>query len=363
MASTVGVLDKSLLYERVRETLRERCRQEDGSTLPSLRQLSSELDVNHFTISRALRDLEAEGIVKILPRRGIFIQQQTRQPKHKRVELATFNSGLKNISSCLVQGVEEIAGNGMIHHTMLGQSPLPDGDTFLSVLKERSVEAVVFNGVSYSQYPHSLDEANLIHRVAQELPIVIVGSPHQIVVADCVYGDTRPAMRQYLEACRSKGFARFSFLGATRWRPANNERFECFKDFILAHRLQWDESWIIYDTQKTYRESVRQMLAQPIKPQVIIAYSASCAYAAIIEVQRCGLQPGRDVHILTFASLMSDVDALTPDATVVFIDEIEVGRRAYRLLQEKSSAAVGASSLEPCVELVPARFINNLLEE
>ena len=361
MVESPAVLDRSLLYERVREKLRERCLAETGATLPPLRQLSSELNVNHFTISRALRDLQREGLVKILPRRGIFIQQQPQRPRYKNVELITFHAGLKTISSCLLQGVEEIAGNGMVHHTMLGHPPLPAPRVLLRELKERGIEGVLFNGVSYFKYPHSLAEANLIHEIAEQLPIVIVGGAHQIIAADCIYGDTRPAMKQYLETCKRKGFKRYAYLGANSRRPANSERFECFKNFILAHRLEWNESWVVYGTDKPHREVACRMLEQSVRPEVIVAYNASSAYAAIIEVQRCGLQPGRDVHILAFANWMSDVVALQQDATVVLLDELEVGRRAYQLLQEKTTNS--KSEHEPHIERIPARFMNNLLEQ
>jgi len=360
MSTSEVVLDKSLLYERVRETLRERCRQEESETLPSLRQLSSELGVNHFTISRALRDLEEEGIVKILPRRGIFIQSSITAPKNKNVELVTFNAGLKNISLCLLEGIEEVAGDGMVHNTMLSHFSLPSVNSFLRTLEEREVEGVLFNGVSYVEYPYSLEEANFIHGVSQQLPIAIVGSSHQIISADSIYGDTRPAMREYLEACKEKGFERYAFIGISTKRPANRERFACFRDFILENRLEWNQSWLIPASRFSLREQIREMFAkQP--PQVVIAYSANHGYTAIIEAQRCGLQPGRDFHLLVFASLQADVDALRTDATVVMIDEVEVGRRAYQLLQEKLADPNGEH--EPRIERIPARFTNNLLEK
>lgn len=359
-------VDKSLLYERVRETLRERCQRETSDTLPSLRLLSREMGVNHFTISRALRDLECDGLVKIVPRRGIFIQDKSRRPRHKRIELVTLHTDLHRVSSCLLQGVQELAGNNVAHQTILGRPSLLHASQLIKELQERDVEGVLFNGVGYFQYPHSLAEANLIQDIAQQLPIVIVGGTHPIIAADCVYGDTRSATRKYLDQCVRLGFERYAYLGASSQRPANRERYECFKNFILEHRLGWNESWITYGTEEPYRERISRLLKNDEKPQVVIAYNADCAYSVIIEAQRRGIRPGQDIHILALVNFISDATALQSEATVILLDELEVGRRAYEMLQKKVSEPFVPLSLScqpPRIERLPARFVNNLLEE
>jgi len=365
MAGVSDTLDRSLLYERVREELRERCLRAESSMLPPLRRLSEELSVNHFTISRALRDLERDGLVKIMPRRGIFIQSPIEHHPEaaNTVELVTFNSGLRNISLHLLHGIEEVAGGGQAHNVMLTHFPLPDPQEFVQTLQKRGVGAVLFNGVSYLQYPHSLHEANFIYEISRHLPIAIVGGPHNIVQADCIYGDTRPATREYLELCHQRGLERFAYLGADSPRPANSERFGCFRDFILEHRLEWNEQWMVKTRQgkADYRTAVQQIFQQPKQPQVVIAYNANYAYAALLEMQRCGLRPGKDVHLLAFTSLESDALALMPDATVISIDEVEVGRRAYKLVHEKMTAKAPEES--PRTVHIAAAFMNNLLLE
>jgi len=364
MAEVTDTLDRSLLYERVREELRERCLRAESSMLPPLRRLSEELSVNHFTISRALRDLESDGLVKILPRRGIFIQPPVKHAEAANtVELVTFNSGLRNISLHLLRGIEEVAGGGQAHNVMLTHSPLPDSQEFIQTLQKRGVGAVLFNGVSYLPYPDSLHEANFIYEVSQHLPIAIVGGPHNIVQADCVYGDTRPAMREYLELCHQKGLERFAYLGADSHRPANNERFACFRNFILEHRLEWNERWMVKSRRESadHRAAVQQIFKGQRMPQVVIAYNANYAYATLLEMQRGGLHPGKDVHLLAFTSLESDALSLMPDATVISIDEVEVGRCAYKLVYEKMTGQT--SNKDPRTLHIAATFMNNLLLE
>src|SRR5690606_35567258 len=105
--------------------------------------------------------------------------------------------------------------------------------------------------------------------------------------------------------------------------------------------------------------AVQQMFQLQHIPQVVIAYSANYAYAALLEMQRCGLRPGKDVHLLAFTSLEADTLALMPDATVVAIDEQEVGRRAYQLLHEKMMSE--SPPQPPQTVRVIAKFRNHLL--
>ena len=49
-----------------------------GDQLPSYRELSEKWDVDHRVIARAYRALEAEGLVEIRGRSGVFLQEQER---------------------------------------------------------------------------------------------------------------------------------------------------------------------------------------------------------------------------------------------------------------------------------------------
>lgn len=160
---------QNLLYERVREQLRELCRQEAGTALPPLRQLSSVLDVNHLTVSRALRDLENEGVVEVLPRKGVFVRKNPFDAQNANIELVTFyhqRQSILDISASILRGIEEAGGTGVVHSTTVATPPLPDAKRFLASLKERRVRAALFLGVNYLKYPDSLDEAVFIREVS-----------------------------------------------------------------------------------------------------------------------------------------------------------------------------------------------------
>lgn len=353
--------DRSLLYERVREELRGRCRQVPGTALPSLRQMSAELDVNYVTVLRALRDLEEEGLVEIVPRKGIYVRGNQTQPAGKNIELVTFYSQqqyILDISSHAMGGMEAAGGTGIVHNTTLTVPPFPDAMDFVHTLQQRQVGAVLFLGVQYLKYPHSLDEANFIRQVAEQIPAVIMGCPHQLVSLDCVYADPRPQLREYLELCYQKGLRRFGFLGVHP-RATIHERFELFKDFILDHRLEWDERYML-PHETTAIEDTRRYFQQTPLPEVLVTVDTYALYA-MMEAHRCGIKLGEEMHLVTISSHEMQMRPLLGEVTVILADENEVGKRAYQLAQGKLLPS-HQQEQEPVIERVPGRFLNNLME-
>lgn len=348
------------LYEQVREQLREHCAGEAGGMLPSLRQLSQEMEVNHLTVSRALRDLEEEGIVEVVPRKGIFVNAV--QKKLEKVELVTFFSSkqsLFDIASQVMQGMKEQAADAVTHGRTLSIPPLPSASALIAELKEQEVRAAIFLGAGYLDYPESLQEAMLIHEVSQHLPVVIAGCPVESLSLDCVYGDPRPQLREYLESAYQKGLRRFAYLGSEISRIHFQERVEAFKEFLLDHGICRKRHYLPSESSGVTRAAQGLMAQEPL-PQVIIAANLHYAFSAVMEAQRRNLELGKDIHVLCFASVEADAKPILPYATVIMLDEVEMGRQALTLAHQRLKDA-GDVLLEPQCKRLQARFLNHLL--
>jgi len=365
MQTAEVTFDRSTLYERVREELRQRCQVEAGTALPSLRQLSSELDVNHLTISRALRDLENEGLVEVIPRKGVFVRDHGSHVLPSNIELVTFNSNsnqywIRDISSSILRGMGAAANGEMVHGTTLTIPPFPDAKSFIKLLQERRVGAVLFLGVSYLPYPDSLAEANFIHQIAQAMPVLAVGSPHKMVEMDSVYGDPRALIGEYLEACYQKGLRRFAFLGSYPERATGAERLEVFKKFALTHNIRWEDRYVLSYSPRL-RADIEEFFTIDPLPEVLLTADIYYASAALMEAQKRGLEPGKDIHLLTFSSNPAEVQHLLSEVSVILIEETEVGKCAYELAQKRILNPTQNDTVTPM--RVPARFLNHLLEQ
>jgi len=347
------------LYEQVREQLRERCAEDAGGMLPSLRQLSQDMEVNHLTVSRALRDLEAEGLVEVIPRKGIFINPVPQ--KLEKVELVTFFSEqqqLSDIAAFMMQGMKEVSNGAIVHARSISLPPIPSTKVLLEQFREQEVSAAIFLGAGYLQYPDSLLEACLIYEISREMPVVIAGCPVESLELDCVFGDPRPQLRKYLEEAHGKGLRRFAYLGSHISRSHFRERVEAFKEFLLDYGIAWNRAFFPPE-EENVTHSAQLILDQSPLPEVVIAANLHYAFAVVMEAQRRNLEPGKDIHILCFASIEEDAKPILPYATVILLDEVAMGRQAFEIAHARLKE--GAGAVRARKYRLPARFLNKLL--
>lgn len=341
------------LFEQVREHLRQLCLSQPADVaLPSLRQLSESLNVNHITISRALRELEAEGVVSIMPGKGTFVCAP-REGSHN-IEMVTVladNKFLRETSRHTFKGIQERVQKGCsLTGSTLMFPPLPDVNSFLQSLKSRQIAAVAFFGFGYLSYPESFYETELIHRVAQEMPVVLIGKEHSLLKLDCVYCDAGPQLQTYLEECYANGMRRFEYLGAGERLAHLERRQNVFETFLLAHGLTWQRP---ISAETASNETLVNVVLDA-QPEVVIASTATRAYGLVFEAQRRGLQLGRDLHVICFAGSAEEVEPIANSVDMILLEEEEVGRcvshRIYNRLQ-------GTDKPAPVVRRVPGRFV------
>lgn len=340
------------LYEQVREHLREQClRSYADVALPSLRQMSESLGVNHITISRALRDLEAEGVVRVIAGKGTFVAKM--ETSNRAVEMLTFHTHIPDLLETA-------------RHTLVGmQSGLPDGfslsgntlilppvpktETFLQALQERQVAAMAIFGFGYLPHPDSFLEAQLIYEISEHIPVVMVGKEHSLLKLDCIFCDPAPQMHTFLGECYERGMRRFEYLGAHDNQPHLKHRLTAFQEFLFTHGLNWQ-----YPARDLERAAeIDSLLAAT--PEVIVVSTPYYAHQLVVEAQRRGLQLGADTHILCFAGSLEEVRAIAPYVSVIVLQEEEVGRCVVQRLHNRLT---GADKPAPISRCVPGRLIH-----
>lgn len=74
--------------------------------LPSCRELAKELGINPNTVSKAYTVLENEGYIKILPKKGVYVNYQGEKIDNKKLEITEFFKHLKEENICLKEITE-----------------------------------------------------------------------------------------------------------------------------------------------------------------------------------------------------------------------------------------------------------------
>jgi DNA-binding LacI/PurR family transcriptional regulator len=178
---------------------------------------------------RALRDLETDGLLRIVPRKGTFVAHS---PETK-IELLTITRNVEEMgptSHRVLAGMQEAHRPGeTVMGATLATPPFPDAEKFVQELQARRVAGLVVFGYGYFSYPESLYEASFIHTLAEKVPLVLAGKPHDLLELDAVYCDPRPQLRSSLEGCYEQGARRFGYLASISRTTHFCERMEAFR--------------------------------------------------------------------------------------------------------------------------------------
>jgi DNA-binding LacI/PurR family transcriptional regulator len=363
----VSSLQRASLHGKIREQLRAEYLEPAGSALPSLRELSRQLGVNHATISRALRDLEKEGVVEVVPRKGAFsIIAPSPKPLNTEtsaIEFAVFaseNQNVLDVATAIFKGSlqagkagEKSSASLQITRTVSNVPPLPDPQNYVSGLQKRGISAVAFLGFGYLNFPDSHHEANFLFEVSRQIPTVLIGGPHPTLQLDCVFSDPRPQLGTFLKKCLADGLRDYEFLGMRRNLPHQQLRYETFCRFLMQHGLTWPGN--NYDDLST-PDLAMHLKKRKKLPQAVVAVNINRALTFILEAQRRGLQLPDEVRVLCFASSAMQAAPILPYADVVLLDEAAVGERAMELLRQNSRRNSPFPS-QARWELIPAQLL------
>ena len=342
---------KQPLHEQVREHLREHyLNLSPDVALPTLRQMSETLGVNHITISRALRDLESEGLVRVIPGKGAFVNKV--EIANRSIELLTLCTrigGLVETSLHTFNGMQERLQTGYsLNLNTLALPPVPRAEVWLQAARARQTDALAIFDFEYLPYPDSFLEAQFIHELAEQMPVVLVGKEHNLLKLDCVYCDPAPQMRTYLEECFQAGARTFGYVGVNYAHHHLRHRVEAFQEFLLCHGLTWQKPLKGTDPASEIQHIVET------KPEVVVASDPWNAQHLVVEAQQNGRQVGVDLQVLCFAGSLDQVRAIKPYVSVVLLEEEEVGRCIVNRLHNRLS---GIDKPAPLTRRIPGKLV------
>lgn len=152
---------KNRIYETLKETIAGMNIYEGpGELRLDERQLSEDLGVSRTPVREAIARLEQEGLVRIVPRRGVFVARKT---KPEILEMITVWAALESMAARLITEKatdEEIASLRTLFATTEDETPQANIDEYSS-MNIRFHQAII--ALSKSRLLESMTETLFIH--------------------------------------------------------------------------------------------------------------------------------------------------------------------------------------------------------
>lgn len=274
-----------------------------GESLPGQRELCTRFNVSTFTLHKALRQLEQEGLVKVLARKGIFTTEPARA-QTRRLRLVFLDKpGVLRVSDYGLNAFMAVAGR---HHVECHVTHIDGGDMdALGRILAESRETPDVAGVIVDGY---FDEGTFEFLRRFNQPWVMFGDGHclralndaPIVAPDQFQGNVLAAERLIAQGCDC--LVLVNFRGETDWPWVRESRAAIFAigDERPQVRIVLPETPAIASPAR-FEEEVRQRLTE-IKP-ARVGILCRCFYA---------------LHAATPLSRLAEV---RPDALLMVIDE------------------------------------------
>jgi LacI family transcriptional regulator len=278
------------LHEELRRAISSGEFSESGY-VPTQRDLSARFDLAHTTVRRALKRLEAEGLIASEPRRGFRILAKANDPTR----------------GCPLAYIPELSSpafmDGPFHGSLLvalreaaarrGWSLLTSGDgaagQTLAGLRAQRAFGVVLNTV---------EPGMLRAVVAAGLPAVVVNDQPEGFALDSVIQDGQEGGLLAARYLGERGCRRVAWLGSSGGDVHSLDRLGGALAGIQRYCGRVRPELVCEAPQTEWRARSRELLARADRPDGIICLWREAAMAVSDAAADAGLVLGRDLHLV-----------------------------------------------------------------
>lgn len=353
--ASVTLLDRASqepLYRQIERHLREQIdlRQlHPGDRLPSIRDISGSLGVNHLTVRQAVKNLERQGVLSTERGRGTFVSEPCL--RGAKVTMIVPNLGIP-LNAAISNGVREALAAREMELLIFDSHDDPE----LEVENLRRIEeydlrgAIIFSMMRLAPMREILrlslagSPVVLLDRHLEDLPV-----PH--VRSDNWQGGYT-ATRHLIE----RGRTRIAFLSDVT-STTTRDRLNGYRDALADANLVAERDLIsrVSTADDDSCAATRRLLELPSPPDAIFYGNDLRAIVGMQELRQAGLRVPDDIAVVGFDdSPMAKL--CDPPLTTIRQDGLELGRTAAEVLMHVM-AQPAAAQKEPPARIVPVELI------
>jgi GntR family transcriptional regulator of arabinose operon/LacI family transcriptional regulator len=348
-------------YSRVKEFLLGKLsgnQLRPGDPLPTETVLAETLGVGRNTVRQAMAELSNDGIVERIQGKGTFISRQAQRLYGQ--ELAVFALIVPwlqgSLYTSLVKGFGEAAE--AINHAVLVCDTEADvrgqSDAIIRAIDRRVA------GVAMVPIAEPTPEYQLRHLRQNDIPVVFCHRGPGDKSVPIITWSWKEVGERAARMIAEQGHRRVAFLAWLRYEVT--EAYEqAFRATLHEIGIELPENRVHYnaalvdprqpnisdlpDDDGAHR-ALAAMLRSEDRPTAVFTHDIEGAERVYLEAVHSGLRVPEDLSIVTFGGKLCG-GAIGQRLTTITIDEVEMGRRAVRLLEEIVNGRVAEQSLEP----------------
>lgn len=310
-------------YNRIAEQLRKRIESgELSGTLPGVKQLALDYDVNFMTVNKAINQLEAENLVYRISRKGTYVRKQRNvalafcDPNPHLLEASFYGPLVSAVQSSLNR-----CNCFMIFENLYGRS-----SRSMTSLAQRVDGMILTSGVG----------TPFLEAMEGKPCIRVMGVTDPGCRFDHISYDSAKVGRIAAEYLTGRGHRRIGFLGYAH-SDLFRERFESFRQALRERDIVlWEPPPAPRFSNELLTKQLEAWLAEKDRPTGVFCSTDYEAGFCCNFLYEHGLKPQRDLDVIgcnndIFGSMMM------PQALPASIElcSAEIGRQAAVLLLDR----------------------------
>lgn len=278
------------LYQKIYNEIKEQIlsgQYPPGQRIPTELEISEAYSVSRITATRAVKDLETDGYIHRIRKRGSIVNP----PEHYR-ENQSANSSIAIILPFDMDVSLEIC-DGAQSRALLYNHTISLFNSAHSKEQERKIieDLLKMDAQGFIIWPTGMYEnIDVFSRIQiQHKPLVFLDFPKVGIHAPCVSADNQKAMRQVTDYVISKGHTRIAFCGTSiRQKWTEGERFKGYIQALIDHQLIPQEELFVEilapspsneeaPDENSTRRALRRLMSLPEPPTAIVCINDTCA--------------------------------------------------------------------------------------
>jgi DNA-binding LacI/PurR family transcriptional regulator len=266
-----------------------------GQFMPCTRDLGRKHDVSSETVRRAMKALEAEGLIVSEPRHGFRV---VRRPDDKPAATLAYvlsqdvPGTWEGLSGLMLTAFQRVAGAQGFSVLGIG-AEISTPQAIVEHIRQANAAGVVLDAVN----PALFDAIGSLRLPTVTAEVWSPANRFDAVVQDSFGGAIQAA--HYLA---DRGHKKIAWLGPTRESIQAIERWGGTTAGLRARGLGIPPAWVLELPDALDVDKVQALLAGPDRPTGIIALWGAMAITAAQVASRLGLRVGRDLDVVGWST-------------------------------------------------------------